>query len=111
MFPVFGCDTCQEACPHNMNVKIPNHEEFKPGFPLETNLSKLAKLNKRDFEKIFKATAAGWRGRNVIRRNAVCAIGNMRDVRFKKLLEELIDDPSEIVREQAKWSLKDLAKM
>jgi len=108
---VFGCDTCQEACPHNMNVKIPNHKEFKPQFPLETSLAKLAKLNKHDFDKAFKATAAGWRGRNVIRRNAVCAMGNMGDVRHKELLEELVDDPSEIVREQALWSLKNLTKM
>ncbi|NLZ52841.1 MAG: tRNA epoxyqueuosine(34) reductase QueG [Thermoanaerobacteraceae bacterium] len=105
---VFGCDTCQEACPHNMNVKIPDHIEFKPEFPLETNLEKLAKLSKRDFNKVFKVTAAGWRGRNVIRRNAVCALGNMRDVKYKKLLETLSDDPSEIVSKQALWSLKNL---
>lgn len=107
---VFGCDTCQEACPHNKNVKIPNHPEFKPAFPLETNLEKLATLSKGDFNKIFKETAAGWRGRNVLRRNAVCSMGNVGDAKCKKLLEALTDDPSEIVREQAIWSLKNLTK-
>lgn len=108
---VFGCDTCQEACPNNMNVKIPNHTEFKPEIPLKQDLERLVKLTKRDFNKVFKGTAAGWRGRNVIRRNAVCALGNMRDVKYKKLLEILTDDPSEIVSNQALWSLKNLTCM
>jgi len=107
---IFGCDTCQEACPNNKNVIIPNHAEFIPEFPLETNLEKLAKLSKQDFNKAFKETAAGWRGRNVIRRNAVCAIGNTGDIKnYKELLEDLVSDPSEIVSEQAVWSIKNLA--
>jgi len=108
---VFGCDTCQEACPHNKNVKIPDHIEFKPEFPLETNLEKLAKLSKRDFNKVFKVTAAGWRGRNVIRRNAVCALGNTGEAQHIKLLDALRSDPSEIVSKQALWSLKNLTSV
>lgn len=102
---IFGCDTCQEACPNNRNVKIPNHREFAPDMPLERDLEKLAKLSKQDFNKVFRDTAVGWRGRNVIRRNAVCAIGNCKDVNTIKLLESLTKDLSETVREQARWSL------
>lgn len=68
---IFGCDTCQEVCPNNQQVKIPSHKEFIPEFPIEKDSKKLAKLSKADFDKIFKDTASGWRGRNVIRRNAV----------------------------------------
>lgn len=106
---VFGCDTCQEACPNNKNVKIPNHIGFRPLFPLETNLVKLATLSTQDFNKAFKMTAVGWRGRNVIRRNAICALGNTEDAKYVKLLETLVSDPSEIVREQARWSLKNFS--
>lgn len=103
---IFGCDTCQEACPNNRNVEIPNHREFVPDIPLERDLKKLTKLSKQDFSKVFRDTAAGWRGRNVIRRNAVCAIGNSKDVNTIKLLESLTKDLSQTVREQALWSLK-----
>ena len=102
---IFGCDTCQEACPNNRNVEIPNHREFVPDIPLERDLKKLTKLSKQDFSKVFRDTAAGWRGRNVIRRNAVCAIGNSKDVNTIKLLESLTKDLSQTVREQALWSL------
>jgi epoxyqueuosine reductase len=102
---IFGCDTCQEACPDNRNVKIPNHRELVPDIPVERDLEKLIKLNKQDFNKVFRDTAAGWRGRNIIRRNAVCALGNFKDKNSVKLLETLTKDPSEIVREQALWSL------
>jgi epoxyqueuosine reductase len=103
---IFGCDTCQEACPNNRNVKIPNHIEFIPDISAERDLGKLAEMSKQDFNKVFRDKAAGWRGRNVIRRNAVCAIGNSKDVDTIKLLESLTKDLSETVKEQALWSLK-----
>jgi len=105
---VFGCDTCQEACPHNKNVKIPNHVEFIPEFPLEIHLDRLSLFSKQDFERLFKELAAGWRGRNVLRRNAVCALGNAGDVKYTKLLEHLAADPSEMVSRQACRALKRL---
>ncbi len=103
---IFGCDTCQEVCHNNCDVKIPNHIEFIPDIPLERDLEQLAKLSKQDFNKMFRDTAMGWRGRNVIRRNAVCALGNIRDENTIKLLGSLTEDLSETVREQALWSLK-----
>lgn len=130
---IFGCDTCQEACPKNKSVKIPNHQEFVLGLPITTDLFKLAFLNKRDFERIFRPTASGWRGRNILRRNAICALGNIvrhtdrhdegiigKDLmknHERKVYERgivsfllrLVNDPSETVREQARWSLKQIS--
>ncbi|HHW03098.1 MAG TPA: tRNA epoxyqueuosine(34) reductase QueG [Thermoanaerobacterales bacterium] len=107
---IFGCDTCQEACPHNDSVRIPHHPEFVPDMPAITNLMELAAMGKGNFEKIFKPTAAGWRGRNVLRRNAICVLGNMVKGETDKekiilLLKKLMDDPSEVIREQAEWSM------
>lgn len=110
---IFGCDTCQEACPKNNSVRIPHHPEFVPDQPLTSNLLKLATIDKRDFERVFKPTAAGWRGRNVLRRNAICALGNMGKGETDKenvmlLLKKLACDPSEMIREQAGWSFEQL---
>jgi len=133
---IFGCDTCQEACPRNKSVRVPHHREFVPDVPLVTGLMELATIDKKDFERIFKPTSAGWRGKNVIRRNAICALGNMGKTldysNYEKgmkgdpkkiiedslekvdekdaasLLKDLTGEPSEMIREQARWSLQRL---
>lgn len=105
---IFGCDICQDVCTYNISPFVPNHREFFLDIPLEKNLERLALLTKEDFNKMFKPTPAGWRGRNVIRRNAVCALGNMKHKESIKTLEYLTKDPSEIIREQAHWSLEQI---
>jgi len=105
---IFGCDICQDVCPYNKDVNIPNHQEFFPDVSLEKNLEKLAILSKQDFNRMFKPAAAGWRGRNIIRRNAICALGNIRYKGAIKTLEYLTTDPSEIIREQVSWSLRQI---
>ncbi|MDI3482112.1 MAG: epoxyqueuosine reductase [Tepidanaerobacteraceae bacterium] len=114
---IFGCDTCQEVCPKNKTVKVPHHPEFVPDVPLITDLMQLAVIDKTGFERIFRSTAAGWRGKNVLRRNAICALGNIwkedasyfRGIFEKEvaaLLKGLAQDPSEVIREQARWTME-----
>ncbi|WP_148866601.1 tRNA epoxyqueuosine(34) reductase QueG [Thermosediminibacter litoriperuensis] len=102
---VFGCDTCQEACPKNKSVRIPFHEEFVPDVPLERRLIRLINIGSREFEKMFKPTPIGWRGKNVLRRNAVVALSNAGSG-HKKCFEKLLEDPSPVIREHALWALK-----
>lgn len=103
---IFGCDTCQEVCPKNLKVKIPNHQEFIPNMPVETDLYKLVKMQNAEFKVSFGKTAASWRGKNVIRRNAICALGNIRHKASSEVFKELLNDPSEMIREHARWALK-----
>lgn len=103
---LFGCDTCQEACPKNRDVQVPNHPEFASKIPVEQDLWRWVHISKGDFDREYKATAASWRGRNVLRRNALCAIGNSGDKACLSRLENLLDDPSEIVRNQAQWAIE-----
>lgn len=105
---VFGCDTCQEVCPKNKTVNIPNHPEFRSEVSLRQKLSELMYLGKNDFDRFFRVTAAGWRGRNTLRRNALCAAANLKDSGLIPHIEGLMQDPSEIVRNQAGWALERL---
>jgi len=86
---LFGCDTCQEACPHN---KERMEEEQKSSFPfsLRRGLDLLETLNitKGEFQNRFKATAAGWRGKGVLQRNAFLALQNLQDGRCERWLVE-----------------------
>lgn len=58
---VWGCDVCQEVCPHNRNVKLTNIPDFfenrRPFVTME------------NFREDFKERAYSWRGEKVIERN------------------------------------------
>jgi len=78
---IFGCDTCQEVCPHN-NKRIEQEtassspSSLRRGVDLKDTLN----LTKGEFQRRFKATAAGWRGKGVLQRNASFALRNLQSV-------------------------------
>ena len=74
---IFGCDICQNTCPYNKEISFSNLEEFKSlDFMNTADIKYYADLNNKEFkEKIYK-TSCGWRGKNVIRRNAIIRLHN-----------------------------------
>lgn len=74
---IFGCDTCQEVCPHNLK-RI--EKELTSPFSLRrgVDLQEILNLTKGKFQDRFKSTAAGWRGKGVLQRNALLAILNLQ---------------------------------
>ncbi len=69
---IYGCDVCQRVCPQN--PPIPSG--FETG--KEVLLEDVIALTGGSFKKTYKATAAGWRGKNLLIRNAKIACENIR---------------------------------
>jgi epoxyqueuosine reductase len=93
---IYGCDYCQLACPHNQ----PGQSDG--GWPL---LVDLLAMTKTEFNETYRGTAAGWRGLNVLKRNAVIAAAG--DSQFRNKIEELARGEGLVAR-QAQVILMDL---
>lgn len=90
---IYGCDICQRVCPENKNVKYTENKKFKPephlAFP---KLEDILTMTNKEFQEKFKPTAAGWRGKKILQRNAIIALGNSKDDKAIPILEECLKD-------------------
>lgn len=103
---VFGCDVCQDVCPHNGLVASGLHEEFAPrrdvAFP---DLIELLHIDEATYQERFRHSAVKRAKRNGLRRNAAIALGNLRDPRAIPALTRALLDPDPVVRGHAAWAL------
>jgi epoxyqueuosine reductase len=104
---LYGCDRCQEACPLNQEVDSSTLTEFSSIlFPAEPHLLALLNMTRKEFDSTIGLTAAGWRGKTTLQRNAVIALGNSKDPdAIKPLARVLENDPRPLIRLHAAWSL------
>lgn len=65
---LFGCDQCQEVCPHNHNIPITPIVEFQHIEPL-LDASELETMTNREFKAKYGKRAFAWRGKAILLRN------------------------------------------
>ncbi len=66
---VFGCDICQEVCPHNNAVKKTDILQFKENLILNITKEDIDELSNKEFKRRYGNRAFSWRGKNIIKRN------------------------------------------
>ncbi|MBP1976890.1 tRNA epoxyqueuosine(34) reductase QueG [Cohnella thailandensis] len=104
---LYGCDTCQIVCPVNRGIDIGRHAELQPDPEIaKPLLVPLLSMGNREFKEKFGSSAAAWRGRKPIQRNALIGLGNFRDeAAVPDIAKVLREDPRFELRATAAWAL------
>lgn len=66
---VFGCDICQDVCPHNKNIDKTNIEEFYKDLMFNIDEDEINNISNKEFKRKYREKAFSWRGRKIIERN------------------------------------------
>lgn len=93
---IYGCDSCLRACPLI---------EKSPRQGVTVDLMKFLGLTKAEFRQQYGNSSIAWRGRTVLQRNAVLALGNSRNETAIPVLTQALQDHRVSIRVAAAWSL------
>jgi epoxyqueuosine reductase len=104
---IYGCDSCQTACPKNKGMNFHFHEEMKAEPEIVKPLLKpILHISNRDFKEKFGPLSGSWRGKKPIQRNAIIALAHFKD---ESAVEDLIvvmtKDSRPVIRGTAAWAL------
>ncbi|GAA0373397.1 tRNA epoxyqueuosine(34) reductase QueG [Paenibacillus motobuensis] len=104
---LYGCDTCQIVCPKNRGKSWNHRPELQPDpETVKPLLLPILDLSNREFKERFGSSAAAWRGKKPIQRNALIGLGNFKDrTAVPKIVEVMLNDPRPVIRGTAAWAL------
>lgn len=103
---VFGCDICQEVCPHNGKARPGNEPKLKlPPQRRELDLAGLLNLGEEGWVQRFQVSAMKRAKLEGLKRNAAVVMGNRGEVRYVEPLAKALEEGSDLVRRHAAWAL------
>ncbi|MGL5693649.1 MAG: tRNA epoxyqueuosine(34) reductase QueG [Peptostreptococcaceae bacterium] len=66
---IFGCDVCQDICPHNKNISKTNISEFIENLIIKLDYEEIDSISNKEFKRRYGDRAFSWRGKKIIKRN------------------------------------------
>ncbi|CAM3630144.1 tRNA epoxyqueuosine(34) reductase QueG [Mesobacillus zeae] len=104
---LYGCDSCQTACPDNKGKDFHFHTEMEPDpETVKPLLKPLLHMSNRDFKERFGPLSGSWRGKKPIQRNAIIALAHFKDeTAVPDLITVMREDPRPVLRGTAAWAL------
>jgi epoxyqueuosine reductase len=107
---LFGCDTCQIVCPWNLRFAAQSGDPAfapRPGLAYPSLANELV-LTPQEFNKKFKTSPLKRAKRRGYLRNAAVAAGNSGQKIILPVLQAAANDDEPLVREHARWAIKEL---
>jgi epoxyqueuosine reductase len=106
---IYGCDDCLAVCPWNKFAQTGREAKLAARDNLRApDLTQLSRLDDAQFRALFTKSPVKRTGRERFVRNVLVAIGNSGDATLAAEAEQLLDDPSPLVRGAAVWALSRL---
>lgn len=117
---LFGCDLCQEVCPHNTRAKAysPNQwhdvviaEDLKdPNYLISLAFLKriMSIKDESEFRQFFANTPFLRTKREGLIRNACIVAGNLGNPELLHSLQLLLHDSSSLIQEHATWAIEEI---
>ena len=106
---VFGCDDCLAVCPWNKFASTGREAKLAArDHLLAPDLAHLAGLDDAAVRALFQASPVKRAGRDRFVRNVLIAIGNSGEIALAEQAQNLLCDPSPLVRAMAVWALLQL---
>lgn len=104
---IYGCDSCQTACPENKGKNFYYHEEMDPEpEKIKPLLKPILHMSNREFKEKFGHLSGAWRGKKPIQRNALIALAHFKDhTAVEDIIQVMNDDPRPVLRGTAAWAL------
>jgi epoxyqueuosine reductase len=104
---LYGCDSCQTACPKNKGKDDHFHLEMEPDPEVVKPLLRpILTIGNREFKEKFGSLSGSWRGKKPIQRNAIIALAHFKDATaIPDLVQVLNKDPRTVMRGTAAWAI------
>lgn len=105
---VYGCDICQEVCPHNgpKFVQITTEDAFLPRAGVHgAELIELMGMDQAEFSRRFRKSPVKRAKRRGLLRNVAVALGNWGSPDAVPVLTQALGDDEPLIRGHAAWAL------
>ncbi len=106
---IYGCDDCLAVCPWNRFAAEAREAKLVARDDLRSPpLDDLLRLDDARFREMFSGSPIKRIGRDRFIRNALIAAGNSGDAGLLPQIGMLAEDQSEIVRDAARWAMREI---